>query len=102
MQQGTKIVVAVLAVALVAVIGLICLTRGNRAAEPDAAATASPTIEAEATPLPEESADTADEDEPMYEGALAGLTEEEIGKLAIAEEESSERQSNEGAEDSVD
>ena len=38
----------------------------------------------------------------MYEGALAGLTEEEIAKMALAEEESSERQSDIGAEDSVD
>ena len=38
----------------------------------------------------------------MYEGALAGLSEEEIAKLALAEEESGERQSDIGAEDSVD
>lgn len=40
--------------------------------------------------------------ETMYEGALAGLTEEEIGKLALAEEESGARRSEDGAEDSVD
>ena len=111
MQQGTKIAVVVLAIALVAVIGLICLTKGSGTAQPIAEATATPEAEQtsmpEETPQPEESAQPAEDEEvtpqeTLYEGALAGLTEEEIGKLAIAEEESSERQSDDGAEDTVD
>ena len=57
----------------------------------------------EETPQPEESAQQAEGEEvtpqeTMYEGALAGLTEEEIGKLALAEEESGARRSEDGAE----
>ena len=52
-------------------------------------------------PGKESGADAAAQDT-MYEGALAGLSEEEIAKLALAEEESGERQSDIGAEDSVD
>ena len=59
-----------------------------------------------AEPEPEATAELAQDDDAaqdtMYEGALAGLTEEEIAKMALAEEESSERQSDIGAEDSVD
>lgn len=111
MQQGTKIAVVVLAIALVAVIGLICLTKGSGTAQPIAEATATPEAEQtsmpEETPQPGESAQSAEGEEvtpqeTMYEGALAGLTEEEIGQMAIAEEESSERQSDDGAEDTVD
>lgn len=111
MQQGTKIAVVVLAIALVAVIGLICLTRGSGTAQPITEATATPAVEQtsmpEETPQPEEGAQLAEGEEvtpqeTMYEGALAGLTEEEIGKLAIAEEESGARRSEDGAEDSVD
>ena len=105
MQQGTKIAVVVLAIALVAVIGLICLTRGSGTAQPITEATATPAVEQ--TSMPEESAQQAEGEkvtpqETMYEGALAGLTEEEIGKLALAEEESGARRSEDGAEDSVD
>ena len=111
MQQGTKIAVVVLAIALVAVIGLICLTKGSGTAQPKAEATATPTAEQtsmpEGTPQPGESAQPAEGEEvtpqeTMYEGALAGLTEEEIGKLALAEEESGARRSEDGTEDSVD
>ena len=39
----------------------------------------------------------------MYEGALAGLSEEEIAKLAMAEEGSAARTGmGDGAEDSID
>lgn len=105
MQQGTKIAVVVLAIALVAVIGLICLTRGSGTAQPITEATATPAVEQ--TSMPEEGAQQAEGEEvtpqeTMYEGALAGLTEEEIGKLALAEEESGARRSEDGAEDSVD
>ena len=112
MQPKMKIAVAVLAVALVAVIGLIVVTNRSGANEPAPAATAIP----EETAVPEETAEPEQPDaaaeqaqgeeeaaqETMYEGALAGLSEEEIAKLALAEEESGERQSDSGAEDSVD
>lgn len=109
MQQGTKIAVVVLAIALVAVIGLICLTKGSGTAQPiaEATPTAEQTSMPEGTPQPGESAQPAEGEEvtpqeTMYEGALAGLTEEEIGKLALAEEESGARRSEDGTEDSVD
>ena len=105
MQPKMKIVVAVLVVALIAVIGLIVVTKNNSASEPAPAATAAP--EATMEPEPEATAEPAQGEEDaaqgtMYEGALAGLSEEEIAKLALAEEESGERQNDTGAEDSVD
>ena len=90
MQQGTKIAVVVLAIALVTVIGLICLTRGSGTAQPITEATATPAVEQtsmpEETPQPEEGAQQAEGEEvtpqeTMYEGALAGLTEEEIERF---------------------
>ena len=38
----------------------------------------------------------------MYEGAIAGLSEEEIAKMALSEEESAARTETTGAEDAVD
>ena len=99
MQPGMKAVVAVLVVALIAVIGLIVISQGNSAQKPAPTVTATP--ETTAALEPAQSGDAAAQDT-MYEGALAGLTEEEIAKMALAEEESSERQSDIGAEDSVD
>ena len=105
MQPKMKIVVAVLVVALIAVIGLIVVTKNNSVSEPAPAATATPEAtmepEPEATAEPAQGEDDAAQDT-MYEGALAGLTEEEIAQMAISEEESSERQNDIGAEDSVD
>ena len=105
MQPKMKVVGAVLVVALIAGIGLIFVTKNNSASEPAPAATATP--EATVEPEPEATAEPAQGEEDaaqgtMYEGALAGLSEEEIAKLALAEEESGERQSDTGAEDSVD
>ena len=96
MQPGMKAVVAVLVVALIAVIGLIVISQGNSAQKPAPTVTATPETTAELAQGDDAAQDT------MYEGALAGLTEEEIAKMALAEEESSERQSDIGAEDSVD
>lgn len=69
-------------------------------AEPSAQTTEVPTASPEADPASaqEESA----QDDTLYEGALAGLSEEEIAKLALAEEESSERHDEDGAEGAVD
>ena len=100
MQNTMKTVIAVVLAALIVVIGLIVLTntRGQAPEAPVAteapAATQAPEAteapqdseEAPATPEDEspEEADASTED--LYEGALAGLTEEEIGELAMAEE----------------
>ena len=110
MQNILKIVIAVALVALIAVIGLIVLNYNS--AEPIPSATPEPeaTQVPQPTAEPEEDAgvpESPDENAPqdgadngdMYEGALAGLTEEEIGALAMAEEGAS----IEGAgEDGVD
>ena len=100
MNSISKIAIAVVAVALVIVIGLIVLsantekTEGNTTVQTVAAATEAPT--AEPTKAPEEEAqDEAQGEGEMYEGALAGLTEEEIGKLAMAEEQSASGESGE-------
>ena len=105
MNHIVKIVVAVLIVALIAVIGLIVISNNAGSELPKNEATAEPAIEAAATPeatqQPEE-AKTAEEpvqaaneaqsdkaqDEVVYEGALAGMTEEEIARQALAEEQS--------------
>lgn len=111
MQQGTKIAVVVLADCTGRCNRFDLFDEGQRTAQPITEATATPAVEQtsmpEETPQPEEGAQQAEGEkvtpqETMYEGALAGLTEEEIGKLALAEEESGARRSEDGAEDSVD
>ena len=125
MQPHLKIVVAVLVVALIAVIGLIVITQGtsDSAGEPAAETTAVPVETIEAKPEQQEASPTAspeiiesEEDAALaqhgedheeaqgtpYEGALAGLSEEEIGALAIAEEGSDARKDPTGGEDPVD
>lgn len=100
MHKGHKIAIALVAIALVIVIGLIAVINMN--AEPakveaTAQPTAEPTVAPAATeaPTPDAAPDSqAQNDEAqgngeMYEGALAGMSEEEIGKLAMAEEQSS-------------
>ena len=96
MNHISKIAIVLVAVALVIVIGLIVLNASAKqqniqpTPEPTVQATAEPTQEptAEPTNAPEETAqDEAQENGEMYEGALAGLTEEEIGRLAMAEEQ---------------
>ena len=130
MEPAIKKVVAVLAVALIVVIGVIlvinmakndaAVTTGNdiktqenqniegtkqadASAEPNAEE--KPTDEAQAgeagVPQEAQSNDAAQDNE-MYEGALAGLSEEEIAKMALAEEESAARNEMTGAEDAVD
>ena len=128
MDPAIKKVVAVLAAALIVVIGVICVINF---ANMDAAVTTENEIkaqekqniedqaDADAEPSAEEkptdeaqageagvtqeaqSNDAAQENE-MYEGALAGLSEEEIAKMALAEEESAARTETTGAEDAVD
>lgn len=112
MQPAIKWVVAIVVVALIAVIGLIVMTGGRQdggEGEPAAVVTAEPeeTVQPEDLTSPDpESADDEAQNEAqgtMYEGALAGLSEEEIAAMAIAEEESSARSENmSGAEGAVD
>ena len=130
MDPAIKKVVAVLAAALIVVIGVIlviniagrdaAVTTGNdsktqenqnieetKQADADAEPNAEekPTDEAQAgeagVTQEAQSKDAAQNDE-MYEGALAGLSEEEIAKMALAEEESAARTETTGAEDAVD
>ena len=130
MDPAIKKVVAVLAAALIVVIGVIlvinvanmdaAVTTGNDSktqenqniedkmqADADAEPNAEekPTDEAQAgeagVTQEAQSKDAAQSDE-MYEGALAGLSEEEIAKMALAEEESAARTETTGAEDAVD
>ena len=128
MEPAIKKVVAVLAVALLVVIGVIALTNGakdkaavttaqeDRTTENlhiDPSQTDDPTkTDAQKNPADGEEAgqagasQTAQEDhnaqEEMYEGALAGMSEDEIAKMALAEEESAARTETTGAEDAVD
>jgi hypothetical protein len=97
MNSISKIAIAIVAVALVIVIGLIVLSANTEktekieatAVQPVAQATEIPAEEPAKTPE-EEAQDEAQGNGEMYEGALAGLTEEEIGKLAMAEEQHDE------------
>ena len=104
MQPIVKIVVAILVVALLAVIGLIAISNNAGDKTPEITATAAPAVEATAMPEAtqqsgenEDSEATAQaanqaqseeaQDEVVYEGALAGMTEEEIAQQALAEEQ---------------
>ena len=93
MQNTMKTIIAIVLVALIVVIGLIALTNTRSQAPETPVATEAPASteapeETEAPQLPEdgtpEDANASSGD--LYEGALAGLTEEEIGELAMAEE----------------
>ena len=69
--------------------------------EPAADEEAEPAGEEPATP--DEAEEEAESDAPrMYEGALAGHTKEEIEAMALAEEESAERLTEDKAEASTD
>lgn len=93
MNSISKIAIAVVAVALVIVIGLIVLSANTKKTEEvDATVQAVVQVTEEATAEPtkapeEEAQNEAQSNGEMYEGALAGLTEEEIGRLAMAEEQ---------------
>lgn len=107
MQKVTKIAIAVVVVALIAVIGLIVISSRPAGQMPAAQATAQPTEDSgQANEAEPEDADQAGEEAQdeaqgtMYEGALAGLTEEEIAALALAEEEADV--DGIGGEDAVD
>ena len=93
MQKAAKIAIALIVVALIAVLGLIAMqTKTDVAPEPAPTESPAPTEAPEEETAPEEEAPVAAPDgdaasgEEMYEGALAGKTEEEIGQMAMAEE----------------
>ncbi len=120
-MQRAKIVIAVIAIVLIALMGWSIMKQDKAA--PSAQATAEPTAaaqeplapdstspsEPEATPEPETTAEPETTSEPestaepeMYEGALAGLTQEQIAAMALAEEQASKELGNSGAEGAVD
>lgn len=130
MNSAIKWVVALLVVALIVVIGLIFITTDsvntkqtapaapvttNTEAPKQTEATAEPAAQQADVPQEdkEESQTGADEmahseqqedaQGTMYEGALAGLTEEEIAAMAMAEESSAARtDTDSGVEGAVD
>ena len=127
MDPAIKKVAIVLACALIVVIGLIILTRGVVVKEAEVATiendvkVASELAKTEENEAPtahepdeeaktsqgnvtDEAQNTEDAQEnEMYEGALAGLSEEEIAKLAMAEEQSAARtEMTDSVENAVD
>ncbi len=106
-NPAIKWVAVIAAAALVIVLAVIFIVndadKQDSAGEPAAAATEAPT-QITAQPRSDSNEAQSDEDaqEDLYEGALAGLTEEEMGKLAMAEENSSEREDDSGAETPLD
>lgn len=114
MNHISKSVIAVVAVVLLIVIGMIAWNHmASKDAAEDVQITPESMVQAENTPemttqpaeeattVPEEMAqdDAQDHEEEMYEGALAGLTEEEIGKLAMQEEQHSGETGEENADE---
>ena len=123
MDPAIKKVAIVLAAALIVIIGLIFVVNDSDKEEA-AIATAQKTEVETQTPdsqkanADEEPADEANasdvsktneaqinedaQNEVMYEGALAGLSEEEIAKMALAEEQGAARTEESGIENAVD
>jgi hypothetical protein len=126
MDPAIKRVAIVIALALIVVLGLIYITQGAGGRDAQIATEGSEQIVLETVQNPQtEEADAenkpADEAEAsevsktneaqindeaqeieMYEGALAGLSEEEIAKMALAEEEGSARTETTGTETAID
>ena len=125
MDPAIKKVAIVIALALIVVLGLIFVTQGAGSKEAQIATESSEQVvfkqneekteEANAQQMPANEAvasevsktneaqieDDAQEIE-MYEGALAGLSEEEIAKMALAEESGAARTETTGIETAVD
>ena len=126
MDPAIKKVAIVIALALIVVLGLIYITQGADSKEAQIAAESSQQIasetanapqnkEADAENKPENVADASEvsktneaqieedaQEIEMYEGALAGLSEEEIAKMALAEESGAARTETTGIETAVD
>ena len=125
MDPAIKKVAIVIALALIVVLGLIFVTRGAGSKEAQIATESSEQVvfkqneekteEANAQQMPANEAmasevsktneaqieEDAQEIE-MYEGALAGLSEEEIAKMALAEEAGTARTETTGTETAED
>ena len=125
MDPAIKKVAIVIALALIVVLGLIFVTQGAGSKEAQIATESSKQVvsqqkeekteEANAQQMPANEAvasevsktneaqieDDAQEIE-MYEGALAGLSEEEIAKMAMAEEQGTARTETSGTEGELD
>ena len=127
MDPAIKKVAIVLAAALVVVLGLIFVIQGADSKDAQVATQANTQIveqttqipetkEADAQTLPAVVADASEvsetneasekneqtQTEVMYEGALAGLSEEEIAKMALAEEQGAARTETTGIETAID
>ena len=127
MDPAIKKVAIVLAAALVVVLGLIFVIQGADSKDAQVATQANTQIveqttqipetkEADAQTLPAVVADASEvsetneasekneqtQTEVMYEGALAGLSEEEIAKMALAEEQGAARTETTGIEPAID
>ena len=127
MDPAIKKVAIVLAAALVVVLGLIFVIQGADGKDAQVATQANTQIveqtaqnpetkEADAQTLPAVVADASEvsetnkaseeieqtQTEVMYEGALAGLSEEEIAKMALAEEQGAARTETTGIETAID
>ena len=127
MDPAIKKVAIVIAAALVVVLGLIFVTNGASSKEAQVAtdhstqtaetATQIPNIqEADAQTVSAEAADASEvsktneapdmteaaQENELYEGALAGLSEEEIAKMALAEEQGTARSETTGIENAID
>ncbi len=70
--------------------------------EESAAAEENPEEQSTAIASPGEASEEEPDEPQMYEGALAGHTQEEIEAMALAEEESAERLTEDKAESSTD
>ena len=126
MDPAIKKVAVVIALALIVVLGLIFAIEGAGSKEAQIATETSSQVALETAQIPQNQeanaenkpADVADASEvskaneaqveedaqeiEMYEGALAGLSEEEIAKMALAEEGGSARTETTGTETAVD
>ena len=126
MDPAIKKVALALACALIVVIGLIVMVSGTKAKKAEVATEESKvqvieqTAQTENTEAPtaqepaeeakasqedvtqEAHSDDAAQEITMYEGALAGLSEEEIAKMAMAEEQAAARSEETGSEMAID
>jgi uncharacterized protein HemX len=126
MDPAIKKVAVVIALALVVVLGLIFVTQSVQSKDDQIATESSTQTVQEKTEIPQEKeadaenkpADEAQASEvsktneaqiegdaqeiDMYEGALAGLSEEEIAKMALAEESGTKRTETAGMEAAID
>jgi hypothetical protein len=126
MDPAIKKVAIVIALALIVVLGLIFVTQGAGSKGAQVATQSSDQIvakmdknpetkEADAENKPTDEAKAGEvsktdeaqikedaQEIEMYEGALAGLSEEEIAKMALAEEEGKARTETTGIETAVD